>query len=391
MTQQGPPGLNVATKPTALLDLLLTRDPKQRLRLVHSGLASTLMLVAVLLMHVMTWLGVNDGSGLWVWTVVSLSGLVTMFLAIRLGWSAGLEDPSLTVPQLLYAVGCTAAAYRIAGAGHGVALLMVAIVLMFGMFGLKRRQAWLICAYTVATFALAMHLGVAAQPGVYEPRVQASYFVSLVLFVCGLMAVSGRVAAMRQRLRAQRTELVQAFERIHRLATQDELTGLPNRRAMTDLLEAEQHRSARAGHQWSVAVLDVDHFKRVNDFHGHAAGDEALRTVARVCAAMVRKYDSVSRWGGEEFVLLFRDIDPQLAVAAAERVRTRLEVTPVCYGDTIFAVHASIGVAAHRRGEDAARTLSRADRALYEAKASGRNRVLGGIAAEPSSLLGESR
>ena len=89
----------MATVPKAVLDLPLTRDAKQRLRLVHIGLASSLMMVAVLLMHVMTWLGVNDGTGLWMWTVVSAVGLVTMFLAIRLGWSARLEDPSLTVPH----------------------------------------------------------------------------------------------------------------------------------------------------------------------------------------------------------------------------------------------------------------------------------------------------
>jgi diguanylate cyclase (GGDEF)-like protein len=348
------------------------------------------MIVAVLLMHAMTWLGINDGTGLWVWTVVSAVGLVMMFLAIRLGWSARLDDPSLTVPQLLYAVVCTAGAYRIAGAGHGVALLMVAIVLMFGMFGLRRRQAWLIGAYSVSAFGMAMIHGAKAHPEIFDPRVQAAYFVSLVLFVCGLMAVSGRVAAMRQRLRSQRTELTLAFERISLLATRDELTGLPNRRAMTDLLETERQRSIRAGHQWSVAILDVDHFKRVNDLHGHAAGDEALRTVARVCAAGVRKCDAVSRWGGEEFVLLFRDIEPQLALAATERIRTKLEVTPVCFGDTIFVVKASIGVAAHLPGEDSASTLSRADRALYEAKAAGRNRVSGGIT-ESSSLIDESR
>lgn len=343
------------------------------------------MIVAVLLMHAMTWLGINDGAGLWAWTGISAVGLVTMFLAIRLGWSARLVDPSLTLPQLLYAVGCTAGAYRIAGAGHGTALLMVAVVLMFGMFGLRRRQAWLIGAYSVAAFGLAMHSGARAHPEIYEAPVQAAYFVSLVLFVCGLMAVSGRVSAMRQRLRSQRTELLQAFERINLLASHDDLTGLPNRRAMTVLLEAERQRSLRAGHKWSIAVLDVDHFKRVNDLHGHAAGDEALRAVARVCASVVRKYDSISRWGGEEYVLLFRDIDQQVSLAAAERIRARLEVTPVCFGDTTFTVTASIGVAMHLSGEEVERTLSRADRALYAAKAAGRNRVQGAITTEPTT------
>jgi hypothetical protein len=93
----------VATPPRGLRDLLLTRDPKQQIVLAHAGLGASLMIVAVLVMHAMTWLGVNDGAGLWPWTVLAAVGLVTMFLAIRLGWSARFDDPSLTMPQLLYA------------------------------------------------------------------------------------------------------------------------------------------------------------------------------------------------------------------------------------------------------------------------------------------------
>jgi diguanylate cyclase (GGDEF)-like protein len=373
----------------ALRDVLLTRDPKLRIILAHAGLGSVLMVVAILLMHVMTRLGVNDGSGLWPWTLVSALGLIAMFLGIRLGWSSSLDDPSLSVPQMLYAVVCSAGAYRIAGAGHAVALLMVAIVLTFGMFGLKRRQAVLIGVYAIAAFGFAMRSGVQVNPLVFDPRVQFVYFVGFVLFVCGLMAITDRLAAMRERLRLQRTELAQAFERIHLLATHDELTTLPNRRAMTAMLEVEQHRSLRRTHPWSVAVLDVDRFKQVNDLHGHAAGDEALRTVARVCAAAIRKYDTVSRWGGEEYVLLFREIAPERALAAAERILATLAATPIRFGATTFHVTASIGVAAHVSGEDAQRTLSRADDALYQAKAAGRNCVRAGIEGGPEGIVEE--
>lgn len=364
----------------ALTDFVLTRDPKQRIRLAHSGLASVLMLVAVSVMHGMAWLGVSDSKGLWPWTVVVVVGIVAMFLAIRLGASARWKDPSLTVPQLLFAVACTAVAYRIAGAGHGTPLLMVGLVLMFGMFGLRATQAWLVGAYSVLAFGLAMYSGATEQPAVYDPRVQAAYFVSLVLFVCGLTAVSGRVAAMRQRLRAQRTELARAIERISLLATRDELTGLMNRRAMAELLEKECQRSDRAGHPWSVAILDVDHFKRINDVHGHAAGDEALRVVARVCASVIRGSDAVARWGGEEFVLLFRDVDPVQALAAAERIRSSVATAPVSFGDETFGMTVSIGVATWRPGNDMAQALSNADRALYAAKVSGRDRVREGVA-----------
>lgn len=288
----------MTTRPSALLDLLLTRDPKQRVRLTQAALASVLLMLAIVLMHVLVWLGINAGAGLWVWTAMCAGGIVTMFLAIRLGWSARFADPALTAPQMLYAVACAAGAYRIAGAGQGVALMMLGIILMFGMFGLDRRQAWLIGAYSISAFGLAMFSGAIAEPAVYDARVQLAYFTSLILFVGGLLAVSGRVGALRRRLRSQRTELANALEHISVIATHDALTGLLNRRAMTELLETERERSVRAGHQWSVAILDVDQFKLANDLHGHAAGDEALRVVASACTSIVRKCDSVSRWGG---------------------------------------------------------------------------------------------
>ena len=367
----------------SLADVVLTRDAKQRIRLAHSGLASALMVVAVVLMHVMTWLGVNDGTGLWPWTLVSAFGMVAMFITIRLGWAARLRDPSLTVLQLLYAVGCTAVAYRIAGAGHGTPLLMVALVLMFGMFGLRRAQAWLVGSCSIAAFGAAMYTGVVDRPDIYDPVVQAAYFVSLILFVCGLMAVSGRVAAMRWRLRAQKTELAEALDRISLLATRDELTGLLNRRAMTELLERECQRSHRSAQPWSVAIMDVDHFKQTNDAHGHAAGDEALRKVARVCESLVRDCDAVSRWGGEEFVLLLRNVDTRAALAAADRVRASVEGVSLSSGDAAFGITVSIGVATYRAGDTVAQALSRADEALYQAKLAGRNRV----EASPASAL----
>lgn len=359
----------------ALRDVVLPADPKQRIRVMHSALGSILMLAAVALMHLMTRLGVNDGAGLAAWTATSMAGLFALFFSIRFGWSARLDDPSLTMPQMLFSVACAAWAYRVAGAGHGIALLMVTLILMFGMFGLKPRQAWVVAMYSVLAFGIAMASGAYARPSVYRPPIQAIYFAMFVVFVCGLTAVSGRVEAMRRRLRAQRQELAKALDRISLLATHDELTGLLNRRAMTEQLQLERQRSLRAGHAWSVAILDVDHFKRVNDLNGHAGGDQALRVVADVCTAAVRKCDSVSRWGGEEFVMLFRDVDPASAVAAVERIRERLEVTPIEFAQSVFRVTASIGIAAYHPGEDVARVLSNADHALYAAKQAGRNRV----------------
>ena len=180
---------------------------------------------------------------------------------------------------------------------------------------------------------------------------------------------------MRARLHAQREELSAALLRIGELATRDELCGLFNRRHMQGLLEAERERSLRAGHPWSVALIDVDHFKRVNDGHGHAAGDAVLRAIAAAGQAVVRKGDVLARWGGEEFVLLLHDIERAGAAIAVERLREQLAARPVAVEGHQLSVTVSIGLAAHAIGESIEQTLSRADAALYRAKAGGRNRV----------------
>ncbi len=357
-------------------DALLTRDSRQRLRLVHTGLASLLMAGAVVLMHYMTAAGLNDGRGLWAWTITSLAGVVGMFLLIRSGWSQRLGDPSLTVPQMLYAIACAAAAYGIAGRGQGAALLMLTVALMFGVFGMSRRQAWLIGGYTIAVFGVVMAWSAYSSPAAYPVAVQVTHFAMTCIFVVGVLAVGARLGSMRARMRRQRAELAAALERISDMATLDELTGLANRRCMGEWLEAERERSERAGHPWSVAILDIDHFKRVNDAYGHAAGDAVLRAVAAVGAATIRRCDALARWGGEEFVLLLRDVDPAGASIVAARLRLALQQQSIAVDGAAIEVTASIGIAAHRPGEPVDATMSRADRALYAAKAGGRNRVV---------------
>jgi diguanylate cyclase (GGDEF)-like protein len=157
--------------------------------------------------------------------------------------------------------------------------------------------------------------------------------------------------------------------RLERLAHRDPLTGSLNRRAL------ETTCPDGAG-PVCIAIADVDHFKAVNDTHGHAAGDHVLRTVADTLAAVVRTGDSVVRYGGEEFVLVLPGVDASIAMRVVERARTTVETTPVVYESRQIAVTVSIGVAERRAGECQDDLLARADAALYAAKQTGRNRVI---------------
>ena len=160
------------------------------------------------------------------------------------------------------------------------------------------------------------------------------------------------------------------------LATTDALTGLVNRRAFSDWALRELRRSQRYHDAMAVILLDVDHFKHINDRYGHAAGDLVLGSVARLLMSGIRNCDVVARWGGEEFVLALPSTPLEGASEVAERARRRLETASIVTPDgQQIPVTASFGVAQLDPQETLEQLIDRADRAMYSAKSSGRNRV----------------
>ncbi|WP_158218902.1 GGDEF domain-containing protein [Roseateles aquatilis] len=181
-----------------------------------------------------------------------------------------------------------------------------------------------------------------------------------------LAIATGLVALVMQRLIA----------RVRHLTRRDALTGLLNRRAVEELLSRLQAQVDR-GRRHAVLVLDVDHFKRINDELGHAGGDAALQHLARVLGETLRDTDGFGRLGGEEFALLLPDTPLDGAMLVAERLRRLLQDQPLDWGDKVWPISASFGVTLMRRDDPHGRAaLARADAAMYAAKARGRNRVL---------------
>jgi diguanylate cyclase len=161
------------------------------------------------------------------------------------------------------------------------------------------------------------------------------------------------------------------------LAARDELTGLFNRRHMSELLA--QHRAAcqRSGEGFAVALVDLDHFKRINDSHGHAVGDSVLRAFAEQAGAAMRGTDTVGRWGGEEFLVIYPRSTAQEAAQGADRLRERVAAAVVTTpGGQPLTFTVSIGLTEHLPPESVEALVERADRAMYQAKSQGRNRVV---------------
>ena len=169
-------------------------------------------------------------------------------------------------------------------------------------------------------------------------------------------------------------------ERLMDLASTDGLTRLMNRMSGDATLRREVSRVRRSGTQLSVVLADIDHFKSINDRFGHSVGDAVLVGTAQIMRDTVREYDSVSRWGGEEFLLVLPETGPQDAAVLAERVRCALESANNASGEQVTL---SAGVATLAPDETVEVLLARADSALYRAKDEGRNRVVSGAPPTP--------
>ncbi|MCP5014578.1 MAG: GGDEF domain-containing protein [Ketobacter sp.] len=191
-------------------------------------------------------------------------------------------------------------------------------------------------------------------------------------------AVFEHIEALGQRMASMEGE---ALELKNNLETQrlealrDALTELPNRAAYDDQIDSEFTRWRRHSRPLSIAIIDIDHFKQVNDTLGHLRGDKVLKLVAREVSRRIRNEDFVARYGGEEFVAIMPETDLESAYAAMEKVRLAIEECPFNFNQQRIPITASFGIATFHEGDEIETCFERADKALYKAKENGRNRI----------------
>jgi diguanylate cyclase len=327
--------------------------------------------------HVEVLLGLIDERQSWLLTAYNLAGGTLFYGVIRSGLNLRFRgDPSLTIPQSLWALGGISCSYAITGPARGAVLLIVVLVLMFGIFALTPRQSRVLAGVGFAMLGSAMVYKGWIDPIGYDPRVEGIHLVFAAVIVAAVAVLAERLGRLRARLQRQKHDLSQALERIQALATRDELTGLINRRAVLDDLRAECRRRDRAAPNLCLGLIDLDHFKRINDGIGHAAGDRVLRRFADIAMGEVRMPDRMARWGGEEFLLVMPGTDEAEGAACLARVQARLAA--VAFDDIApgLRVSFSAGIAACAADGDFEQALERADKAMYEAKRRGRDRTV---------------
>jgi len=359
-----------------LSDVLLSADTHQKAWGRRFAVAVANCLAGVLALNVGAAYGLIAAGPCRQLTIAALLTVAGFYTLMRSGINQRLRDPTMVEPQIWATIGFLAWGYLIGGPGRPVALLLLVAILAFNLPTMAYGQMVRQCLLAALLFGVVMWRTAAqgnpASPGNHTGVVQWVIYCVLLLVLVTLCLLVAQMNRLRHASMSHQSELRAALTRIQELATQDDLTGLFNRRHMLERLHTERHRCIRSGRRFGLAMIDIDHFKRVNDQFGHGAGDHVLAKVASTIAAGLRETDVVARWGGEEFLVMFTDTDVETAERVLSRIQLALQHTTVSEAASMLRVTFSAGVTGYQPDEVLTRTIDRADRALYRAKAAGR-------------------
>lgn len=363
-----------------------TDDRRQRLRLRRFFMA----LVSYAMWFGVAWAALRAGQLAVPYKVLGYAAigiLVTQgvfYWLFRSGRNLRFADPSLTMTQIVVALGWVLVLMAWTREVRGLMVSLYMVTLLFGIFGLNRRQFIIVSVIAFLCFAALVATELFFDPGKFPLEMQLISLLVLGVVLIWTAFFGSYIGNLRYRLSRRNDELEQALGRIQELAERDDLTGLYNRRYIVDALQRLKSGADRGGEPFSVCIVDLDHFKKVNDRYGHAVGDRVLVEFSRLARDSIRGMDflapniadalELGRFGGEEFILLLPETGVEGARICAERLRERQENA----GTHRPGAHVTLsaGVAQYMPGESTENLLRRADHALYEAKKTGRNRVV---------------
>jgi len=354
--------------------ILLTTDPQQRHRIRRWLMASATSAMAVGLFF-----AAHIFGGLPLHAFVNAALLTALFVvvfyvAFRSGLNKRFRDASLTKPQILASALVILYVLFESPDNHGVVALIFLVAFLFGVFRLSTRE--LLTLSVVVSFAYALIIARQMQLDVDASELNRRLlnWIVLTTVLVFFSVMGGYISRLRKKAQDSKVQLEKALLRIEHLATRDELTGLPNRRSLVEFLGGQASRANRHGTNFSVLLLDIDLFKRVNDTHGHLAGDVVLQSLARAASSCVRSNDSLGRYGGEEFMVILDHSPLHSATIVAQRLCQCARELRFEDWAPDLRISVSIGVSEYSRSEDWQVTIARADRALYRAKNAGRDR-----------------
>lgn len=344
-----------------------SQSARQALRLKRFLIASSTYALGLLIMALCSALGLIAIDQVLLIGLVFLVVNVALFTMFRSGLNLRFADPSLTRLQVLVGVTMVALILVLGARIHFLAVPFYSVVFVFAMLQLKPRELVGVEIYVLVTYALAIAIRRWRFAGLLDPHNEAIEVVLVVFCSAWYAMAAGYIGNLRARLR-------ESVKTIEQLAIRDALTDTWNRRHIDALLSAELQRKMRTGGALCACLVDLDHFKSINDRFGHLVGDAVLRRVAQTLKAELRFIDQLGRFGGEEFLIVLPGASLDDAEACAERL-LRSVASLALLADPDDRVTVSIGVAECEGAEEYEPFLARVDAALYQAKRAGRNRV----------------
>ena len=355
--------------------IISTDDPKQTLRLSRFFEALAIYILNISISYFAYLAGIMALQALYEFWIIILAINIILYILFRTGLNLWMSDPSLTFIQM-----CAANLVVMYGIYYiyeirGFLLSMYIVILLFGIFRLYTRQFLFVSAFALLTYGIDIFLLNIFHPQAINPKIESFQWFGIAIVLISVSLIGGKISSIRRELSVNRKKLESSLKVIREMAIHDDLTGFYNRHRLMDLIDSEKSRSVRTGSVFSLVMLDIDKFKKINDAYGHQTGDQVLKTFAAIIRSILRKTDFCGRYGGEEFLIVLTQTDIQAAKVFAERIRNCVENSffPCLGPDSRVTV--SIGLTDHRVQEDIEKTISRADELLYKAKNGGRNRV----------------
>ena len=331
--------------------------------------------LAVCTIWIQVYFGVVNKAVAIALSTLILAGTVPVYLLIRSTPQFKVATAQLAVAQAFHGIFCIALSYAVLDPLRAIALLPLPVIFLLCAFSVTRKTLSRLAVFAVIALSAAMVWLHATRPFAYSMLTDVLTLFAIANVLAAAVFLAGQFNALRQQLKLQKRELTLALASVQSLAFRDELTKLPNRRYMEELLVSEQRRHAQENNPLSVALLDIDYFKRVNDKYGYLVGDETLCKFAELLNASLRTDDVLARWGGEEFLLLLPKTDPNTAVSVVERLQGSVNEHNLQIGDEHLRITFSAGLAAVLPGGSSLEAVNFADKAMFEAKAAGRNAI----------------
>ncbi len=308
-------------------------------------------------------------------STVIIIGVCSFYVLVRFSIQLRLRPAFLTMVQGLFATVAVVAAYAISGQFRGATITVMVVMMSFCGFALSVPQSLFLSAFLVLNLGATMLWMRHVDPAGHPPLLELAHFILAAGMLLAVNFLTAQWNGLRRRLIRQKAELAQALQKIQLLATNDELTRLPNRRHMNSVLRREERRPDREDRNVCLALIDIDHFKRINDGYGHAIGDQVLRLFAQHLKTTLRAEDVLARWGGEEFLLLLPHTTEETALHVLQRMQTQLQTITVNQQVADLRISFSGGLTVLRPEEEIADAVKRADIAMFQAKTGGRNAI----------------